>query len=140
MLDARPSPLTVVWGGPLVGVVVPVAAWLAAAQLRWPSSYLWRFFAGFCLIANGAYLGSAVLAPVGDAADLLRLGAPLWTLAAFGVVTIPAGFVLWNGLGPSFGIGKEPRPIAAWHAAWVLAVFALVVIAELVWTQVTGFV
>src|SRR4051812_18136905 len=45
-------PLLVVWGGPVLGGLLPlVALGLTRALLpRW--SYLVRFFAGFCLVAN----------------------------------------------------------------------------------------
>jgi hypothetical protein len=54
-------------------------------------SYLPRFFAGFCLIANGIYLGVGSFSGVGDAGDLLRYGAPRGTLIAFADL-ITAGF------------------------------------------------
>src|SRR4051794_17898188 len=53
----NPAPLLVVWAGPLVGVALPLLAWGVACLLRWAGWYLLRFFAGFCLIANGAYIG-----------------------------------------------------------------------------------
>ncbi|HEX6983907.1 MAG TPA: hypothetical protein VF170_00960 [Planctomycetaceae bacterium] len=133
------SPLAVVWGGPAFGVLAPVAAWLAASALRQPSAYLWRFFAGFCLVANGAYIGSGAAVPVGDAAELLRLGTPAWTLAAFGLVTLPAGLALWNGQGPAFGFGKDARPVSARQTWTTLALLAAIVAAELAWSGLTGF-
>jgi hypothetical protein len=74
--------------------IKPLAAWV-------------RFFAGFCLIANGCYLGYGVIEPIGDAEELLRHGTPLWILGLFGVITIPMGFRLWHGLGPKFGWGPN---------------------------------
>jgi hypothetical protein len=68
----------------------------------WPS-WLATFFAGFCLIANGAYLAIGLLDGIGDAGDLVANGAPAWSLIAFGAVTIPAGLWLWHGLGPRLG-------------------------------------
>lgn len=134
-VSPNPSPLIVVWGGPLAGVIVPILAWLAVARLRWPSAYLWRFFAGFCLIANGVYIGSGVVEPVGDTADLVRLGVPSWMLAVFGLVTVPPGFLLWNGLGPSFGFGKDGRLVPGRHVWGTTLVLAGVVAAELVWSR-----
>jgi Peptidase M50B-like len=69
-------PALVVWAGPVVGVVVPLAlvGVFKAAGLKW--AYLVRFFAGFCLVANGAYLGVGAFARIGDAGDLIRLGNP----------------------------------------------------------------
>ncbi|MGC1273326.1 MAG: M50 family metallopeptidase [Planctomycetaceae bacterium] len=137
-VSPNPHPLPVVWAGPLVGVIAPAAIWLVVAALRQPSTFLWQFFAGFCLIANGVYIGSGVVEPVGDAAELVDHGTSAWTLAAFGLVTIPAGFVLWNGLGPSFGFGKEPRPVSKRNAWFTATLLAIVVVAELVWFSLMG--
>src|SRR5262245_9156715 len=52
----NPQPLVVVWAGPMVGVVLPVLVWLLAAAMRMPGAFVLRFFAGFCLVANGAYI------------------------------------------------------------------------------------
>lgn len=134
----NPRPLAVIGGGPLFGAVAPVAAWLFASRLRRPSAYLWRFFAGFCLIANGAYIGSGAIEPVGDAADLVRLGTRPWTLAAFGLVTVSAGLALWNRQAASFGLGANARLVPATHTWAVIALLIGVVTAELIWTACTG--
>jgi hypothetical protein len=73
--------------------------------------YAWlaRWFAGFCLIANGAYLaGGAVLSSgsADDAGVLLARGAAHWQLLAFGLPAIAIGLYLWNGLGSHFGLGQ----------------------------------
>lgn len=105
-LSINPHPLYVVWAGPLFGVSAPVLAWIVAQVARIPSWYLLRFFAGFCLIANGAYLGVGSFDSVGDAGDLLRHGAPIWQLWLFGALCVPAGFSLWHRLGRHFGLGE----------------------------------
>lgn len=133
-MSPNPRPAAVVWAGPLFGVLAPVAAWLTAMLIRRPSAYLWRFFAGFCLIANGAYIGSGAIDPVGDAADLVRLGTPAWLLAAFGLATIPAGLALWHGQAASFGSGAKARPVPVVRARAMLALLLAVVIAELIWS------
>ena len=61
----------------------------------------------FCLIANGAYLAFGSFGKVGDAGDLLRYRSPLLLLWLFGLVTIPIGLWLWNGVGPQFGLGAD---------------------------------
>ena len=38
----------------MIGCLVPLVVWLVAIRWRW--SFLLRFFAGFCLVANGAYI------------------------------------------------------------------------------------
>jgi hypothetical protein len=106
-LSPNPSPLTVAWAGPLVGVAIPRAlaglARLMAPHLR-PYA---DFFAGFCLIANGAYIGLGAFNSIGDAGDLLRHGAPLGLLLAFGAVTFPAGLYLWHRASYTFGFGRR---------------------------------
>lgn len=138
-VSPNPRPLPVVWAGPLFGSLAPLAPWLLAAALRLPAAHLWRFFAGFCLIANGAYLGSGAFDPVGDAADLTRLGTPPWLLAAFGLTTLPAGLALWHRQARHFGLGPDVRPVPRRHAWTVLALLAAVVTAELAWSYATGF-
>src|SRR5215475_1853239 len=66
-IGENPQPLVVVAGGPLFGVIAPLLAWILAIPARLPIGYLLRFFAGFCLIANGAYLGVGSFDNVGDA-------------------------------------------------------------------------
>ena len=77
-----------------------------------------RFFAGFCLIANGCYIGVGSFGRIGDAGDMLRNGSPIWTLWLFGFVTFPLGLYLWNGLGTSFGLGSANGKVDR-HAAYV---------------------
>src|SRR5258705_5842286 len=55
-LAENPHPLAVVWGGPLLGSLIPLAGLAAASISRLPGVYLFRFFAGFCLVANGVYI------------------------------------------------------------------------------------
>lgn len=104
-LSNNPHPLTVVWAGPIVGVMLPLAACVAARWLWRRGSYLFRFFAGFCLIANGAYIGAGSFYRIGDAGTMLRYGSPLWQLWLFGLLATALGLALWNALGPDFGFG-----------------------------------
>ncbi|HOB76642.1 MAG TPA: hypothetical protein PKG54_19200 [Phycisphaerae bacterium] len=123
-LSDNPHPLLVAWFGPVVGIVLPLILFAAARALRLPGWYILRFFAGFCLIANGAYLGAGSFEGAGDAGDLLRLGTPRWILWVFGVLTASAGLWLWHRLGRYFGLGPAPcriHPGAAWGMAALLA-------------------
>jgi hypothetical protein len=88
----NPHPLIEVWAGPAVGSLVPLVIAGVASAFRLRVGYLVWVVAGFCLIANGAYLGVGVVSPVGDAAELIKHGTPNWWLAAFGVATIVPGF------------------------------------------------
>ncbi|MHB8899948.1 MAG: M50 family metallopeptidase [Thermoguttaceae bacterium] len=121
-------PLLVVWAGPVIGVVVPLAVLALFEVARAPWRYLVRFFAGTCLIANGAYIGAGSFHGIGDAGDLLRLGSPMGSLGAFGLVTVAPGLYLWNGLGPCFGLGRadgKVDPVAAYSSAALLLVVVL---------------
>ncbi len=95
----NPHPVTVVWMGPIVGCVLPLAT-LAVVPPRLAAMRLViQFFVGFCLIANGAYLAAGWIDRVGDCGEMLRHGVPVWWLLAFGGVTIPGGLYLWHRLG-----------------------------------------
>jgi hypothetical protein len=120
-------PMLVVWGGPVLGVLLPLGAFGISRRVRPGVSYLFRFFAGFCLVANGAYLGVGVFERVGDAGDLLRFGVPRWTLFVFGLVCAPLGLFLWNGLGCKFGLG-DPKGVVDRRNAWCVLGLTLTII------------
>jgi Peptidase M50B-like len=126
-LGVNPHPLFVCWAGPMFGSVVPVLVWLAAKSLRWSVTFWLCFFAGFCLIANGAYLAIGSFDRIGDAGDLLNHGSPIGLLWLFGLTTIPAGLRLWHGLGPHFGLGRNGRPVS-WRSASLSAALLIAII------------
>ncbi|MGL4461149.1 MAG: M50 family metallopeptidase [Planctomycetia bacterium] len=124
-LAENPHPAWVVWAGPVGGVLLPLVGWLVYAAARGPWAYLLRFFAGFCLIANGLYIGVGSFDRVGDCEEMLRRGSPPWTLWLFGLATTPVGFLLWHGQGRHFGLGHNARGVVdGWAAAASLAAFA----------------
>jgi len=112
----RPNPREhfVVWGGPLWGAALPALACvlvrLSRRARRAPA--LARFFAGFCLIANGVYIGVGWVRGAGDTGDLLRLGTPVWAMVAFGVVCSTGGLAMWHTLGSFSGLLLPSRPPA----------------------------
>lgn len=124
-LSSNPQPLVVVWAGPVIGVLLPLAAWALTAAGNWRGSFLLRFFAGFCLIANGLYISLGSLGAIGDCGEMLRRGSALWQLWLFGIVTTPAGFWLWHGQGKHFGLGQTPEPISPQIAYAAAAVAVL---------------
>lgn len=130
-LNSNPHPLFVVWMGPLVGVGLPLAALAVTRWWELPGWFLVQFFAGFCLVANGAYLAFGSFGRIGDAGDLLRYGTPIWLLWLFGIVTIPTGLWLWNGLGPHFGFGTGGGEVSRSAAYIMLILVATVVGVEL---------
>ncbi len=96
---ANPKPRFVAWGGAVWGCLIPLMALAALARGPRRVRRTVQFFAGFCLIANGAYLGVGWTANTGDAADLHRFGVPVGVLVTFGVVAGAAGLLLWHVLG-----------------------------------------
>ena len=124
------QPLVVTWAGPIVGCLLPLLTWLLAAAAKWSGAFLFRFFAGFCLLANGLYLAAGSFDGVGDCGDLLRHGAPIWTLWLFGAATIPAGFFLWHDQGEHFGLGRRAKAISPTISYGVLIFAAATVLIE----------
>src|SRR5947209_13043350 len=92
--------------------------------------YLLRFFAGFCLVANGVYLGVGSFDGVGDAGDLLRYGAPRWALITYSLASVPVGLYLWHGLGRHFGLGEARGRIDRRAAVGTLCLFLAVLLVE----------
>lgn len=101
----NPYPLVEVWGGPVVGVLIPLAALLLAYVVRMPGLYLFRFFAGFCLIVNGVYIAFGPSTGGADTAVMITHGTPRWLMVLFGLATAPLGLYLWHRQGPHFGLG-----------------------------------
>jgi hypothetical protein len=135
--DVSPNqqPLFVVWAGPVLGVILPLAGWGLAAWIRLPGSYLLRFFAGFCLIANGAYIGVGEFDRVGDAGELLRHGAAPWDLWLFGIATIPLGLLLWHRQGIFFGLGAVRGKVNVRAAYGCLFVLLVPILVECIFTS-----
>jgi hypothetical protein len=127
-LAEDPRPLVVVWGGPIVGAVLPLAVWMAARAVRLWGDFVLRFFAGFCLIANGAYIGAGSFSHVGDAGEMLKHGSAPWQLWLFGAITLPAGLWLWHGLGSHFGFGKPDGAVSR-NVAYVTLTCCLALLA-----------
>lgn len=98
-------PLVVAWAGPIVGAGLPLVLWLLAQFARLSGAFVLRFFAGFCLIANGLYIGLGSFGRVGDCGEMLRHGSAPWQLWLFGAITTPIGLAFWHGQGALFGLG-----------------------------------
>jgi len=95
-VSPNPNPRFETWSGPIFGAIVPALIAFTFRKKR-PAKLL-TFFAGFCLIANGAYLAVGALSPAGDARDLLHLGTPRWLLVAIGAPLFATGLWLWHRL------------------------------------------
>jgi hypothetical protein len=131
-LIENPHPLIVVWAGPLVGLLLPLILWSVLAATRTPGAFVARFFAGFCLVATGAYIGVGSFLAAGDCGEMLRHGSNAWVLRLFGALAVPAGLWLWNGLGPDFGLGRAQGKVNHRIAYATLVIFAVLVVLGLV--------
>lgn len=104
-LASNPHPVFVAFAGLVWGALFPLALWLIVRAAKWKYAYLLRAFAGFCLVANGAYMASALVLPVGDTEDLIRLGVPRLAIVVPGAVAFAGGLRVWDGLGEKLGFG-----------------------------------
>jgi hypothetical protein len=133
-VSPNPQPLCVAWGGAIWGCLLPLGLFVAMVLAARRCAWLGRWFAGFCLVVNGAYLaGGAVLSSRGggdDPGTLLEHGAARWQLIAFGLPAIAIGLYLWNGLGPHFGLGDARGEVDRRVAVGVLLAWVMVVAME----------
>lgn len=130
--DPNPHPQIVAWCGPVIGAVIPLLLFASARFLRVPGSYLFQFFAGFGLVANGIYLLIDAFVREGDARTLLLNGAMLWQILAFAALATPIGFWLWHGLGGHFGLGAGRGRVSHRATFFSLILLGVVVLAELI--------
>ena len=119
-LGRNPRPSVVVWAGPIIGSVLPLLALFVARACRSPGVYLFQFFAGFCLIANGAYIAFGPADGAADTGIMIQHGSPRWIMVLFGIFTAPLGLYLWHRQGRHFGLGEAKGKVSR-HAAIVSA-------------------
>jgi len=131
----NPRPEIVVWSGPVIGCVLPLAIFAAVPRRFTTLNNVARFFAGFCLIANGTYISFGSYSAVGDCGEMLRTGTPLWAMFCYGAATIPLGFYLWNGLGSIVQFFGNPSIVSSKIAYITLGLLLVVVIMELMLFQ-----
>ena len=131
----NPSPLVVVWAGPILGVLIPLAALTLAWVAKAPALYLFRFFAGFCLIANGVYISAGAFVGIADAGVMLQHGSPRIVLVLFGLMTLPFGLLLWNGLGVSFGLGAARGRVDKYATMVSAGLVTVTIVLELLLSQ-----
>ncbi|MEK6233132.1 MAG: M50 family metallopeptidase [Planctomycetales bacterium] len=118
-------------GGFLWGSLIPWAIFLACWRFDREIAYLPGFFAGFCLIANGAYLAGGAVGDGGDPQVLTMNGVPVALQVAIGLPMVAVGIYLWHGIGPNFGLGEGKGKVDRRAAIGVAAAFAVVFVAEL---------
>jgi hypothetical protein len=154
-VSPNPSPLVVAWAGPVLGCLIPILLALAIWCLKGltsgvrsqspagptqsaPSAQrsviisLSQFFAGFCCIANGAYLGLGVFDRVGDAGEILNAGTPPWMMIVFGLTAVTSGMALWHRLGSPLAVLQGRIEFNPWLVRGLMAALLLVIVVECV--------
>ena len=116
-LAENPHPLSVVWAGPVFGALFPLLIWAITWRVFPNEAFLAKFFAGFCLLANGLYIGIGSFDRVGDCGEMLKHGSEPWHLWLFGVLVTPWGLWLWHGLGSHFGWSPASTEVS--HSATI---------------------
>ncbi|MFN0195883.1 MAG: M50 family metallopeptidase [Planctomycetaceae bacterium] len=130
VLSENPHPQLVAWGGPIIGSILPLLAYVMARLIRSPGLYLFRYFCGFCLVANGLYILVDGFTLSGDGMTLLNSGASRWQLILFGLIATPIGFWCWHGEGRHFGFGTANGIVQRTAAIISAFLFFLVLIIE----------
>jgi len=120
---ANDSSRFITWMGPIVGVALPLLMWITAAACRTTFAFLFRFFAGFCLMANGAYIGFGWSDVGGDASDLRAMGESEILMTVIGTLACLIGLALWNRLASQFGYGKNAKVVQSRVAIGTCATF-----------------
>lgn len=108
-VSPNPTPLMVVWMGPIVGCMLPLMLGAFVPKQLVAFRNVAMFFAGFCLLANGAYIAIGSVDRVGDCGEMLKHGSPQWILVAFGVLAISAGMFVWHRLGSLKNFISDPQ-------------------------------
>ena len=123
-VSPNPHPAIVVWCGPVLGSILPLCLVIAVGN-RIPLCKIAGFFAGFCLVANGAYIGVGAWDRVGDCREMVRTGTPLWVMIGFGIVAISGGLLVWHRLGSLREFAKDPSLV---KRQWALGVCLVLVV------------
>lgn len=124
----NPHPLIQVWAGPVLGCAIPVLVALLIRRFRMPARHLVYAVAGFCLIANGVYIGAGVVVPVGDAMQLVQLGTPTWIMGGFGIVATSCGLWIWHRVGPKLSFHGEAAPTTWRNVAGMILFSAILTV------------
>ncbi len=126
-IHSNPSPLLVVWAGPVVGMVIPLLILMFHRWIDNATAYLSVFFAGFCLLANGLYIGIGWIDHVGDTVVMQTHGTPIPVMIAFGLLSTPAGLYLWHRVSRKVGLAKTSQCRIHPKHAWFMAALACLI-------------
>ena len=131
-IGTNPHPLMVVWAGPVVGVLVPLMLWGIAWLWRLPLLYLFRFFTGFCLVANGIYIAFGPSNTGMDTEVMLTLGSARWMLLLFGIPSIIGGLALWHKQGKHFGFAEAKGVVEKQAVMTAVVLVAVTITVEII--------
>jgi hypothetical protein len=123
----NPHPALVVWLGPVMGCVLPLAVFASLPRQQTVARNVARFFAEFCLIANGAYIAVGSFNQVGDCGEMVRTGTPPWVLPLFGSVALSLGLWQWHVLGSPIQFIRNPSLVTRRMAYLVFGIWVVVV-------------
>ena len=139
-VSPNPGPSIVVWLGPILGCVIPAIVWWFVPRRFSVARRIARFFAGFCLVANGVYIAIGSFDRVGDCGVMLQHGSPLWTLLLFGTLTIPLGIAIWHRPGSIKQFLADPSLVDS-VVAWTLfgSLVVLLVLEFTIFSTATGW-
>ena len=129
-VSPNPHPAIVVWLGPVLGCVLPLSGFMVVPREAIILRNIVRFFAGFCLIGNGAYIAIGSFDRIGDCREMLQTGTPQWVMLLFGTVTIPCGFGLWHSLGSLKQFVDNPSVVTPRMASVVFGVLLVALVVE----------
>lgn len=133
-VQPNPHPVVVVWLGPILGSALPLVIAATIPARGTSVRYMAQFFAGFCLIANGAYLAVGCIDQVGDCREMLQHNVSILWLLAFGAVTIPAGLYLWHRMGSPAHFLQTPSLVTRRMMLSTAMVLMVAVVVECVWS------
>jgi hypothetical protein len=129
----NPHPLAVVGAGAIWGSALPVLGWALVRRWRGPGLFLWRFFAGFCLVANGAYLVAGSFVGETDSSRLIQLGTSQAVVIVVGGVAAACGLMLWHRQGEHFGFGVSKGRVQSGAVVASVLLLAALAIGEFIW-------
>ena len=120
--------------GPVIGALLPAIVFIAAKACNLPVLFLFRFFAGFCLVTNGTYIAFGPGNGVLDTGLMLSHGSARWQMAAFGLVAIVSGLLLWHGQGDHFGLGSSKGEVDKQAVIVSISLFIAIVVTEVLFS------
>lgn len=88
-------PLIDAWAGPLLGVTLPLFAYSLHKKFKRENDFL-SILTGFCLMANGLYIGLGWIDKVGHAGDIITHNFSIISMILFGIISSTTGLFIWH--------------------------------------------